>query len=170
MPRGVQDDLNLSGDDLEIWAENFKDVSDDVGAWIEDVEKATNCKKWSELSVEKLMRLNKEVLAKLLFEGHRDTSSYIGVVENARIQVENLKSELIEAQRSVVKLQQKLIEAQSEQLKSMSTVVDTAVEKGIQSYSQAVSKSVSESVPTFTEAKLKRVVQEAVLRKTGHEI
>ena len=55
---------------------------------------------------------------------------------------ERLKSELITAQRSVVKLQQqlldaqeKLLETQTVQLEEMSNVVNTAVDKGVLSYS-----------------------------------
>ncbi len=56
--------------------------------------------------------------------------------------MENLKFELIESQRSVVKLQQNLLDAKSDQTNSMCTVVDTAVQKGIQTYSQVVSESL----------------------------
>ena len=48
--------------------------------------------------------------------------------ESLRVCMEKIKSELIAAQRSVVKLQQQILEAQVKQLDTMSTVVDTAVE------------------------------------------
>ena len=87
---------------------------------------------------------------------------YIGFIDDARTQVENLKSELIESHRSQIKLQQNLLEVQSEQIKSVSTVIDTAIENGMKSYSQVVTNSVSKPEPNFTEAKLKKVIQEAV--------
>ena len=46
-------------------------------------------------------------------------------LEDARTCVEKIKSEMIASQRSVVKLQQQMLEAN--QLKTMSSVVDTAV-------------------------------------------
>ena len=163
MPAGHLSDLDVSGDDLgKFWAENFKDISHDVGSWIENVEKTTNCRKSGDFSVERLMKLNKDILAKLLFEGYRSASSYIGFIDDARTQVENLKSELIESHRSQIKLQQNLLEVQSEQIKSVSTVIDTAIENGMKSYSQVVTNSVSKPEPNFTEAKLKKVIQEAV--------
>ena len=67
---------------------------------------------------------------------HRDAFEY------SRVCVQRLKSELITAQRSVVKLQQqlldaqeKLLETQTVQLEEMSNVVNTAVDKGVLSYS-----------------------------------
>ena len=44
----------------------------------------------------------------------------------------------------------------------MSTVVDTAVDNGIRSYSQALSRTIKDSVPVLSERTLKKVVQEAV--------
>ena len=86
-----------------------------------------------------------------------------------RRSVKKLKSELIAAQRSVMKLQQqllasqeKLLNTQTAQLQEMSTVVDTAVDKGIRSYSQALSRTIKDSVPVLSEKTLKKVVQKAV--------
>ena len=55
-----------------------------------------------------------------------------------------------------------MLEAQANQLKTMSNVVDTAVDKGIRSYSQIVSKTIQNAAPDLSEQKLKKVVQEAV--------
>ena len=82
-----------------------------------------------------------DVLAKLVFEGYQIGTGYTGCIDDARANVENwekLKSELIESQRSEIRLQGKIIELQSEQLKSVSTVVDTAIEKGMKSYSSVL--------------------------------
>ena len=65
-------------------------------------------------------------------------------------------------QQQLLDFQEKLIETQTEQLQEMSCVVDTAVDKGIKSYSQAISRTIKESVPVLSEQKLKKVVQEAV--------
>ena len=103
-----------------------------------------------------------ETLAKILFEGYQTVYSHRHTFESTRVCVEKLKSELIAAQRSVVKLQQQILEAQAKQLKQVTTVVNSAVDKGIRSYSQIVSETIEKSVPVFTEDKLKKVVQEAV--------
>jgi hypothetical protein len=89
--------------------------------------RTTNCRKSGDFSVERLIRRNKEFLAKLLFAVYRSASSYIGFLDDARTQVENLKSELIEEHRLQIKLQQNLFEVQSEHIMSLSTVIDTAI-------------------------------------------
>ena len=83
----------------------------------------------------------KDILAKILLEGYQTVYSHWDTFELSRVGVEKLKSELITAQRSVVRLQQqlldfqeKLLKTQTEQLQGMSTVVDTAVDKGMRSY------------------------------------
>ena len=104
-------------------------------------------------------------LAKILFEGYQMVYSHRNTFESSRVGVENLKSELIAAQRSVVKLQQqllasqeKLLETQAEKLQEMTTVVDTAVDKGIRSYSQVVPRTIKDSVQVLSEKTLKQVV------------
>ena len=44
----------------------------------------------------------------------------------------------------------------------MTSVVYTAVDKGIRSYSQVVSRTIKDSVPVLLEKTLKKVVQKAV--------
>ncbi len=149
--------LNISGDQLE----EFSEASQEFMLWIEDLKEHMNCKNEKEFSVEKFMRATKDTMAKCLLTAYRTVDAYQESFKNARYQVENLKTDVIESQRSVVNLQQSLLDAKSEQLKSMSTVVDIAVEKGIQSYSQAASQSPPQSAPSFTEETLKKVVQEA---------
>ena len=157
------DDLNLSGDDLrDCWAHHFSDLSGELSTWIEKLKKATNCQRPRDFSQRNLKKLGVDVLAGLLLEGCQVGSSYIDFVDDARTKVENLKLELIESQRSEIKLQKNLIELQSEQLKSVSTAVDTAIENGMKSYSNVLTDSVTKPEPTFTEEKLKKVVQEAV--------
>ena len=88
------------------------------------------------------MRQTKETLVNCLLEGYQTVCSQSDKFESSRVCMEQIKSELIVAQRSVVKLQQQMLEAQANQLKTMSSVVDTAVDKGIRSYSQIVSKTI----------------------------
>ena len=101
----------------------------------------------------------------IVIEGYQTVYSHRDTFELSRVGVEELKSELIAAQRSVVRLQQqlldfqeKLLNTQTEQLQGMSTVVDTAVDKGIRSYNQALSRTIKDSVPVLSEKTLKKVV------------
>ena len=151
---------DISASDLDV----LKDVGADLNSWIENLRTTMKCKSHQEVTVEKLMKpgTTKETLAKILFEGYQTVYSHRHTFESTRVCVEKLKSELIAAQRSVVKLQQQILEAQAKQLKQVTTVVNSAVDKGIRSYSQIVSETIEKSVPVFTEDKLKKVVQEAV--------
>ena len=158
---------DISVGDLDI----LKDVGADMNSWIGNLRTALKCKSHQEVKIEKLTKpgITKEILAKILFEGYQTVYSHRDQFESSRVCFEKLKSELIAAQRSVVKLQQqlldtqeKLLETQAEQLGEMSSVVDTAVDKGIRSYSQVLSRTIKDSVPVLSEQTLKKVVQEAV--------
>ena len=142
--------------------DTLKDASADLSLWIKSLKTATNCKSHEKVTKEKLMRQTKETLVNCLLEGYQTVCSQSDKFESSRVFMEQIKSELIAAQRSVVKLQQQIMEAQAKQLDTMSTVVDTAVDKGIRTYSQALSHSIEESVSAFSEEKLKKAVQEAV--------
>ena len=149
---------DLSVDDL-----NFLKCADTkMAQWTENLRAAMNCKSLKDMTKNKLMSQNKETLAAFLLDGYQTVQSNTAKYEAARLGLEKIKSELIVAQRSVVKLQQQLLEEQAKQLNEMSTVVDTAVDRGIQSYSQVVSQTIEKSVPVLTEQTLKKVVQEAV--------
>ena len=113
--------------------------------------------------------ITKDIRAQILFEGYQTVYSHHDTFESSRVCVEKLKSELITAQRSVVKLQQQLLDAQEKlletktvQLEGMSSVVDSAVDKGMRSYSQVLSRTIKDSVPVLSEQTLKKVVHEAV--------
>ena len=84
------------------------------------------------------MTHTKETLVKCLLEGYQTVFSHKNKFESSKACLEQLKLELIAAQRSVVKLQQQIIDTQAEQMNTMSTVVDTAVDRGIKSYSEIV--------------------------------
>ena len=86
------------------------------------------------------MTHTKETLIMCLLEGYQTVFSHKNKFESAKGCLEQLKLELIAAQRSVVKLQQQIIDTQEEQMNMMSTVVDTAVDKVIQSYSHGLSE------------------------------
>ena len=158
---------DISVGDLDI----LKDVGADMNSWIGNLRTALKCKSHQEVTIEKLTKpgITKDILAKILIEGYQTVYSHRDQFESSRVCFEKLKSELIAAQRSVVKLQQqlldtqeKLLETQAEQLGEMSSVVDTAVDKGIRSYSQVLSRTIKDSVPVLSEQTLKKVVQEAV--------
>ena len=72
-----------------------------------------------------------------MLEGYQTVYTNSAKLEDARTCVEKIKSEMIVAQRSVVKLQQQMLEGQANQLK-LSSVVDIAVDRGIGLYSQIV--------------------------------
>ena len=93
------------------------------------------------------MKQTKEALVKCLLEGRQIVCSQSDKFESSRVCMEKIKSELTVAQRSVVKLQQQMLDTQAEQLDTMSTVVYTAVDRGIRSYSQVVAQTIEESVP-----------------------
>ena len=106
----------------------LKDASADLSLWIKSLKTTTNCKSHEKVTKEKLMRQTKETLVNCLLEGYQTVCSQSDKFESSRVFMEQIKSELIAAQRSVVKLQQQILEAQVKQLDTMSTVVDTAVE------------------------------------------
>ena len=152
-------DSDISVGDFDI----LKDVGADMNSWIGNLRAVMKFN----LTVEKLSKpgISKDTLAKILFEGYQMVYSHRNTFESSRVGVENLKSELIAAQRSVMKLQQqllasqeKLLETQAEKLQEMTTVVDTAVDKGIRSYSQVVPRTIKDSVQVLSEKTLKQVV------------
>ena len=115
---------DVSVSDVDI----LKDASADLSLWIKSLKTTTNCKSHEKVTKEKLMRQTKETLVNCLLEGYQTVCSQSDKFESSRVFMEQIKSELIAAQRSVVKLQQQILEAQVKQLDTMSTVVDTAVE------------------------------------------
>jgi hypothetical protein len=91
------------------------------------------------------------------FWGYRDR------FKNARQLAKGLKSELIESQRTVVKLQRGWLEIQSNHLKSMPTVVDKVIKKGMTTQCLAVAESLKlqlNSGPIPSAEKLKEAVSE----------
>ena len=149
----------------DIPADDFGILKTDLNSWMGNVRTTIKCKSHQDVTLEKFTRqgMTRDILAKILFEGYQTVYSHRNTFESARVGVEKLKSELIEAQQQqLLDFQEKLIETQTEQIQEMSCVVDTAVDKGIRSYSQAISRTIKESVPVLSEQKLKKVVQEAV--------
>ena len=149
-------DISISNLDI------LKDASTELNIWMGNLRTATNCKAHEKVTKEKLMRQTKEALVKYLLEGYQTMCSQSVKFESSRVCMEQIKSGLISVQRSVVKLQQQILNAQSKQLDKMSNVVDTAVDRGIRSYSQIVAQTIEDSVPALSEEKLKKVFQEAV--------
>jgi hypothetical protein len=149
---------NIPNVDLDI----MSTLSADINQWIGFFKAETVCKTHQEITKERLMNQSKETLANCLMKGYQTIQFHANKIELSRVSVEQLKSELIAAQRSVVKLQQQLLEAQSKQLNTVPAVVDKAVDKRIQLYTEVVSQTVKESVPVLSKQKLKKAVQEAV--------
>ena len=148
---------DISGADLNV----LTDVCAEMNSWVVNLKTATNCKSHKEVTKEKLMTHTKETLVKCLLEGYQTVFSHKNKFESSKACLEQLKSELIAAQRSVVKLQQQIIDTQAEQMNTMSNVVDTAVDRGIKSYSEIVSQTIVQS-RNLSKEKLKKAVQEAV--------
>ena len=151
----------------------LKDAGADMSTWMRNFRTVLKCKSHQDVTLEKLTKqqgITKDILAKILLEGYQTVHSHRDTFELSRVGVEKLKSELIAAQRLVVGLQQQLLDfqeknllkTQTEQLQGMTTVVDTAVDKGMRSYSQVLSRTIKDSVPVLSEQTLKKVVQEAV--------
>ena len=153
----VLSESDISSVDLDIMGT----VSADMNQWIRNLKTETVCKTHQEMTKEKLMSHSKEKLTKCLLKGYQTVHTHIDKFESSRVCVEQLKSELIAAQRSVVKLQQQLLDIQEKQLNTMPSVVGEAVDKGIELYSQVVSQSIEKS-KDLSKEKLKKAVQEAV--------
>ena len=109
----------------------FKDASHGMRLWIGSLKTATKCKPREEVTKDKLIRQTKEALVKCLLHGYQTLCSHSDTFQSSRVNLEQLKSELIAAQRSVVKLQQQILADQAEQLNKISTALDTAVDRGV---------------------------------------
>ena len=136
-------------------------VSNDMNQWIRNLKADTVCKTHQEVTKEKLMTHSKDTLANCLLKGYQTVHSHIDKFESSRVCVEQLKSQLIAAQRSVVQLQQKLLDIQAKELNTMPSAVEEAVDKGIKQYSHIVSEGIVKS-KSLNKEKLKEAVQEAV--------
>ena len=139
----------------------LKDAGADMSTWMRNFRTVLKCKSHQDVTLEKLTKqqgITKDILAKILLEGYQTVYSHRDTFELSRVGVEKLKSELIAAQRLVVGLQQQLLDfqeknllkTQTEQLQGMTTVVDTAVDKGMRSYSQVLSRTIKDSVPVLS--------------------
>ena len=89
---------------------------------------------------EKLIRQTKEALVKCLLEGDLTFCSQSDKLESSRVCLGQIK--LFVAQRSIVKLQQQILDADAKQSNTMSTIVDTEVDRGIKSCSQIVAPTI----------------------------
>ena len=109
----------------------FKDASHGMRLWIGSLKTATKCKPREEVTKDKPIRQTKEALVQCLLDGYQTVCSHSDTFESSRVNLEQLESELIAAQRSVVDLQQQTLAVQAEQLNKISTAVETAVDRGI---------------------------------------
>ena len=76
--------------------------------------------------------------------------------------MEELKSDLIRSQSTVIKLQAELLETKSKQLESVHSTVKTAVQDTVQAEMKSYSQAVTKNAPVLAEESLKKVVQNAV--------
>ena len=107
--------------------DSVSDIS--VNSWMRNFRTVLKCKSHQDVTLEKLTKqqgLTKDILANILLEGYQAVYSHWDTFESTRVGVEKPKSDLIAAQRSVVRLQQqlldfqeKLLETQKEQLQGM---------------------------------------------------
>ena len=154
-------DVSFDGYQLQEW----RCANQDIQTWVEEVRKATKCKCFADKpDSEKLMKLNKESLVKLIMTGYDVTDSYYNSFETFQRDVENMKTDLIESQKEVIKLQKQLLEAQAENLdsvkKAVGSVVGETVQQEIKLYSQAVCKT--STTPAITKEDLKTVMKTVV--------
>ena len=159
----IRADVSFDGTQLQEW----RCANQDIQSWVDDVRKATKCKCFEDQpDCEKLMKLNKESLVKLIMTGYDVTYSYDTVFDTFHRDVENMKTDVIESQKEVIKLQKQLLEVQSENLdtvkKTVGSVIEETVEKEIKLYSQAVSKTTASATPAITKEDLKTVLKTVV--------
>jgi hypothetical protein len=107
-------------------------LSADMNQWIGFFKAETVCKTLQKITKERLTNQSNGTMANCSMKGYQTIQSHADKIESLRVSVEQLKLELIAAQRSVVKLQQQLLEAQSKQLNTVPAVVDKALDKRIQ--------------------------------------
>ena len=65
------------------------------------------------------------------------------VIKKFQAEMDELKTQILQAQARVVELQDELLKTKSEQLESVKTVVQTSVKEGIKSYSSALGSCMS---------------------------
>ena len=130
--------------------------------------KTLKCDEDNDITLDKFKKPNKDVLVKHLFDAfHGIVTHYKNDFLSTNRKIEKMKSEMINAQKSViiqlqeVRLDKRIKELDSVQ-RTMKTTVESTVQAEFQSYSAVVSKHSPSSAPTFTPENLKNVVRNVV--------
>ena len=109
--------------------------------------------------------MTKELLAKFLTDAMLLVNRQNKLIGNLRLQSQQLKTEVIGCQGSVINLQKELLAAKDQQLSALQTAVVTSVEDTVKtelkSYSEAAQSLRSAEAP-FTQETLKTVVKHVV--------
>ncbi len=109
--------------------------------------------------------ITKELLSKLLTEAAKLVNRQNLLIGNLRVQAQQLKTEVIECQGSVINLQKELLATKNQQLSAFQTAVVTSVEDTVKtelkSYAHAAQSSSNTSA-AFSQETLKSVVKHVV--------
>ena len=146
---------------LSVYSTYITEEHQDHNGWITELAEAMNCDNKSEFSVETFKKPVKSVLVKHLYTAYQTTSAHVRTFLEKE-DMEELKSDLIQSQSTVIKLQAELLEIKSNQLESVHSTVKTAVQNTVQAEMKSYSQAVSTTAPVLTEESLKKVVQNAV--------
>ena len=153
-----------------MWSSKYMDAfaesANDLGCWAERMMKIIDCDEDSHITLDKFKKPNKDVFVKQLFEVFQGVNHYKEIFLNTATKLDEIKSDMINTQKSVIQLQGELLDIKTKELDSVQRTVKTAVENTVQaeikSYSAAVSKHSPSSASTFTAENLKKVVQNVV--------
>ena len=140
----IEDALNI-GAEVDRWIERMCEMKSEDGG------------------TERLMKATKPVLVNMLSQTWDCMKQQQTVFQELLTEVLALRSGIIAAQQSVIKIQGELLAAKDDQLQSVRTAVKDTVQEAVQteikSYSQAVAKAPRAALSTAT---LKKAVKEAV--------
>ena len=143
-------------------------ICDLADNWLAETLKGIGCDDIGQLNIGKCKAPLKDDIASLLHGALVYMSKQSVLIRGMLSTASELKDEVIESQRSVVKLQEQLLESKDEQLQALQTAVTSSVHESVKaefkSYSSAVEKGTvqSQSVTPLTSATLKWVVKEVV--------
>ncbi len=159
---GDGDCFNMSGTE----AGHYDDLEDDWKLTLDRIKLKLNCHDEEEMTAERFKRLNKDVLAGWLVDFIGDVKRHRDLMRDLRSDLDNVKTELIASQSSVIRLQTELLENKSNQLKTVQSAVQNTVQETvhaeIRSYSEVLTDSVAAQNSTFSAHNLKKVVRDIV--------
>ena len=109
----------------------LSDAANDLGCWVEEVMKTINCDGDIHITLDKFKKPNKDVLVKQLFEVFKGINHYKEIFLNTATKLDEIKSDMINTQKSVIQLQGELLDIKTKELDSVQRTVKTAVENTI---------------------------------------